>query len=97
MVPANPRTPPSDEPSESECGIGDRSVPLNSAETTRVRLSVTRLWRLDVAVPFNPERGGRRWEVRLKHSDLTTFFWREPADVNAARARGVPSSVYRWP
>ena len=79
---------------------GDRT-PLRAAAGVSLLVAVpmrsTRLWRLDVAVPFNPERGGRRWEVRLKHSDLTTFFWREPADVNAARARGVPSSVYRWP
>lgn len=62
-----------------------------------VPMRSTRLWRLDVAVPFNPERGGPTWEVRLRHSDLTTFFWREPADINSARARGVPASVYRWP
>jgi hypothetical protein len=57
----------------------------------------TRTWRLDFAVPFNPEKGGRTWEIRLRNSDLTTFFWREPADVNSARARAVPSSVYSWP
>lgn len=62
-----------------------------------VPIRSTRQWRLDVAFPFNPDRGGRTWEVRLKHADLTTFFWREPPDVNRARARGVPSSVYRWP
>ena len=57
----------------------------------------TNMWRLDVAVPFNPELGGHRWEVRLSHKDRTSFFWREPGDVDAARARAVPASVYNWP
>lgn len=78
-----------------------RPTPVRGAAGVSLLVAVpmrsTRLWRLDVAVPFNPERGGRTWEVRLKHSDLTTFFWREPADIRSARARGVPSSVYSWP
>jgi hypothetical protein len=57
----------------------------------------TRMWRLEVAAPINREMGARHWEVRLTHSDLTAFFWREPADVDATRARAVPSSVYSWP
>jgi hypothetical protein len=56
-----------------------------------------RTWRLDFAMPFNPEAAGRRWEVRLSHADRTSFFWREPADVDAARAHAVPASVYNWP
>ena len=55
------------------------------------------LGRLEVAAPFNPEPGGAKWELRLSHSDRTTFFWREPVDVDAARARVVPASVYSWP
>jgi hypothetical protein len=78
-------------------------------ETTPVRASAgvnlllaapmrsTRMWRLEVAMPLNREPGGRRWELRLSHSDMTTFFWREPADVDAARARAVPASIYNWP
>ena len=57
----------------------------------------TRTWRLEVAVPINPPRGESRIEVRLRHADLTSFFWREPADVHGARARAVPASVYNWP
>jgi hypothetical protein len=57
----------------------------------------TRMWRLEFAAPINREPGGSRWEVRLTHSDKTAFFWREPGDIDAARARVVPSSVYSWP
>ena len=55
------------------------------------------MWRLEAAVPLNPEKGGSRWELRLSHRDIASFFWREPADVDAARARAVPASVYNWP
>jgi hypothetical protein len=82
---------------------------LPYGETTRIRTSVgvslllaipmrsTRTWRLEYAVPLNRVAGANRWELRLTHRDLTTFFWREPADVAAARARAVPVSVYNWP
>jgi hypothetical protein len=57
----------------------------------------TRTWRLEYAVPLNRVPGASRWELRLTHRDLTSFFWREPNDVAAARARAVPVSVYNWP
>ena len=57
----------------------------------------TRTWRLEVAAPIRPPAGEPRVEVRLRHVDLTSFFWREPADVHGARARAVPASVYNWP
>ncbi len=57
----------------------------------------TKMWRLEGAVPLNPEPGGSRWEVRLSRRDITSFFWREPPDVDAARARAVPASIYNWP
>ena len=57
----------------------------------------TRMWRLEFAAPINREPGGSKWELRLTHSDRTAFFWREPGDIDAARARVVPSSVYSWP
>ena len=78
-------------------------------ENTRVRASLgaslllaipmrsTRMWRLEYAVPLNREPGVSRWELRLSHRDLTSFFWREPMDVDAARARAVPASIYNWP
>ena len=57
----------------------------------------TRMWRLEFAAPMNPEPGASKWQVRVAHSDRTSFFWREPADVDAARARAVPASIYNWP
>jgi hypothetical protein len=56
-----------------------------------------RIWRLDLAYPLNPELGGRRFEIRVGSSDLTTFFLPEPFDVQGTREQTVPSSVFRWP
>jgi hypothetical protein len=36
-------------------------------------------------------------ELRLGNTDKTTFFLGNPADIEAARERTVPSSVFRWP
>jgi len=78
-------------------------------ESTRLRGSVglslllaapmrsKRMWRLEVAAPLNPDPETGRWEIRLSHSDRTSFFWREPRDVDGARARAVPASIYNWP
>ena len=57
----------------------------------------TRMWRLEFAAPIVQEPGLSKWQVRLTHSDRTTFFWHEPADVDAARVRAVPTSIYNWP
>lgn len=62
-----------------------------------VPMRSTRMWRLELTAPLNPPRGESRVEIRLRHADLTSFFWREPADVHSARARAVPASVYNWP
>lgn len=82
---------------------------LPYGETTRLRASAgaslllavpmrsTRMWRLEFAAPFQREPGAARWELRLSRSDRTSFFWREPPDVDAARARAVPASIYNWP
>lgn len=82
---------------------------LPYGETTPIRVSLggslllaipmrsTRMWRLEFAVPLNRPPGVSPWELRLSHRDLTSFFWREPVDVDAARARAVPASVYNWP
>lgn len=56
-----------------------------------------RMWRLELAAPLNRLQGTRSWVLRLSHSDRTTFFWHEPVDVELARARAVPASVYNWP
>lgn len=82
---------------------------LPYAQRTRVRTAAgisllvavpmrsTRMWRLEVAAPINPPPGGSQVQIRLRHMDLTSFFWHEPADVHSARARAVPASVYNWP
>lgn len=57
----------------------------------------TRTWRLEYMMPMNHAPGIRRWELRLTHRDLTSFLWSEPRDVDAARARTVPASIYAWP
>src|SRR5262249_899959 len=57
----------------------------------------SRMWRLELAFPMQQVPGARSWELRLSHTDHTTFFWREPRDVDLARARAVPASVYNWP
>jgi outer membrane protein assembly factor BamA len=62
-----------------------------------VPMRSTRMWRLEFAAPIQREPGMSRWELRLSHSDLTSFFWREPADISGARARAVPASIYNWP
>ena len=55
-----------------------------------------RMWRLDIAYPF--ERGsGAKLRVRLVSRDFSRVFWREPADVNRNRERSIPTSVFNWP
>jgi hypothetical protein len=77
------------------------STRLRAAAGVSLLLAVpmrsTRMWRLEFAAPLNRERGGKSWELRLSHADKTTFFWREPPDVDAARSRAVPASIYSWP
>jgi hypothetical protein len=73
---------------QSSVGIGLlAAVPPRSA----------RLWRLDLAVPLGTEARGRRVEIRITSFDRTAFFWREPADIEGARERTVPSSIFSWP
>ena len=62
------------------------AVPIRSA----------RLWRLDMALPLNSDNG-RRLEFRISNADYTTFFWREPADIQGTRERTLPSSIFSWP
>jgi hypothetical protein len=77
------------------------STPVRASAGASLLLAVpmrsTRMWRLEFAAPLNREPGTSRWELRLSHSDRTSFFWREPPDVDAARARAVPASIYNWP
>jgi hypothetical protein len=55
-----------------------------------------RLFRMDLAFPISNDRD-RRFEVRFIADDLTRMFWREPWDVEPARERTVPKSLFRWP
>ncbi len=55
-----------------------------------------RLWRIDFAFPVSNDPD-RKFEVRFRSDDLTRLFWREPNDVEPARERTVPKSLYRWP
>jgi hypothetical protein len=53
-----------------------------------------RTFRLDVAVPFTPERG-RRIEFRVSLSDRTRLLWSEPSDVANARTGAIPITLLR--
>jgi len=55
-----------------------------------------RMYRVDLAVPFNPQGGGRRLELRLSSNDRTRLLWAEPRDVAAARTGSVPVSLMKW-
>lgn len=54
-----------------------------------------RTLRIDIARPLNDPHG--RFEVRVTTHDFTRWFWREPGDLQVARERSVPNSVYNWP
>jgi hypothetical protein len=56
-----------------------------------------RLWRLELTMAPTPDRGGRRFALRIFGVDKTLFFFREPNDVQQFREQTVPSSVFRWP
>jgi hypothetical protein len=55
-----------------------------------------RFYRIDFAVPVNPERRGQRFAIRVSSGDRTGTFWQEPADVERARAGTGPPALTRW-
>lgn len=55
-----------------------------------------RTYRVDFAVPVNPERGGSRFELRFSATDRTRLLWLEPSDVARARTGAVPASLMKW-
>ncbi len=55
-----------------------------------------RPWRLDLAIPVNPEDGAR-WRVIVTSRNFTRMFWKEPGDVQRNRERSVPTSIFNWP
>lgn len=55
-----------------------------------------RLTRVDIAYPFNTD-GRRRPEIRITVRDFGRVFWKEPTDLQLARERSRPASVFNWP
>ena len=84
---------------------GDAPYGRNTPPRSSVGLSVlaavppasTRLWRLDIAFPLNPEQRGRHVEIRMSSSDRTAFVLPEPSDIRIAREPSVPVSIFHWP
>jgi hypothetical protein len=55
-----------------------------------------RLWRVDFGVPVGGDPNAR-FEVRFTGGDFTRRFAREPMDVEHARERSLPRSLFTWP
>jgi hypothetical protein len=55
-----------------------------------------RFYRVDFAVPVNPEQRGQRFAIRVSSGDRTGTFWQEPADVDRARTGTGPPALTRW-
>jgi hypothetical protein len=55
-----------------------------------------RLWRVDVGVPVGGDPHAA-FEVRVTGADFTRRFAREPLDVEHARERSLPRSLFTWP
>jgi hypothetical protein len=55
-----------------------------------------RLWRLDVGVPVGGDPTSRV-EVRVTGADFTRLFARQPRDLEHARERSLPRSLFTWP
>jgi len=55
-----------------------------------------RMFRLDLAYPFNRETGAKP-QLRFSARNFTRIFWKEPGDVARNRERAVPISIFNWP
>jgi len=55
-----------------------------------------RMWRVDFAFPVSTEPD-KKFEIRFIADDFTRLFWREPRDVEPARERTLPKSLFKWP
>ena len=55
-----------------------------------------RTYRVDLAIPINPEHGGARFELRVRSDDRTRMLWIEPSDVARARTGAVPANLMKW-
>ncbi len=55
-----------------------------------------RQYRLDLAVPVNPESGGGGLAIRFSSADRTGSVWLEPLDVARARSATGAAALLRW-
>ena len=84
---------------------GDVPYGANTPPRTSIGLSLlaavppasSRMWRVDLAFPMNPEQRGRHVELRVSNVDRTAFVMQEPSDVRGTREPSVPGSVFHWP
>ena len=84
----------------------DRTVPYAVTTPWRGAVGVSvlaavpprsrRMWRVDFAFPVSSEPD-KKFEIRFISDDLTRLFWREPLDVEPARERTLPRSLFKWP
>lgn len=55
-----------------------------------------RLWRVDFALPVSSDPY-KRFQIRFSGTDRSRVFWMDPQDVQWARARTAPTSLFNWP
>jgi hypothetical protein len=55
-----------------------------------------RLWRAEVAIPFNRGAGGEV-EIRLSSADFTPRLWLEPFDLRRSGRRSPLGDLFSWP
>lgn len=55
-----------------------------------------RLWRIDFALPVSNDPN-RRFQIRFSGADRSRVFWADPQDVQWARERTAPTSLFNWP
>jgi hypothetical protein len=55
-----------------------------------------RLWRVDFGFPLGGDPNSA-FEVRFRGADFTRIFSRESRDIEQARERSLPRSLFTWP
>jgi hypothetical protein len=58
--------------------------------------SSRRLWRVDFAMPVGGDPD-RKFQIRFSGVDRSRAFWQDPSDVQWARERTAPASLFNWP
>jgi hypothetical protein len=58
--------------------------------------SSRRLWRVDFALPVSADPY-KRFQIRFSGVDRSRVFWTDPQDVQWARERTAPTSLFSWP